>query len=549
MSHSSNPALWPAASALVLLFAVSLPLLSQELIQVQAGSSSLLDAQGISVDFRNSNHEGYIGLGEIGGRFLLGARGGMQLGGNTLVVGDNPLQIELPTDVFGGSHYFLTRGVSVQTNSPDWKLLAFAGMSAVGGGASFFQAAQVENPTGLLFLDVPLSHRLQFYSRNVVSRQQTFVDGLNFRVRPWLQLAAAAGVGSNQAYGATSLDLDRGWLKIKAAYIDAGDRFRRITVQAPINSEYARENILVTLKPHAGMIFVLGHQNLLQPQSDLSLPFLRGTVNQIQGAFDFAHFRWGTGLFESTVGGRHNLGEAAWLSRQLTRRLEAGVNYYRSQTPQVKASSVVSGILRETLSPRIGLLQLISSSNGQRTVSFGGNYLSNRFSIGLDYQTVYVPFLAQPFKQGMGVTLQLRPFGGIELNGQTFLGPDGRTRYTASGSSMLYQGSRLLGGNGSGTYRLARYIIRGRVVDDQGLPIGGAAVRIDSEVLLTNSAGQFFVRKKRAGNYSIAVAFDQFLSPARFELLSCPDFALAQPEEMAPEVLVVLRPARAASRP
>jgi hypothetical protein len=226
----------------------------------------------------------------------------------------------------------------------------------------------------------------------------------------------------------------------------------------------------------------------------------------------------------------------------VTHWLDTGINYFRSRSQaDNQVTSMISGIVRETLSPRLGLLQIIGSSQGQTTVSFGGNYFSNHFTVGVDYQTVYVPFLAQPFKQGMAVTLQLRPFGGIELDGQSFLGPDGKTRYTASGSSILSGASRFFGINGSSGYRLPKYVIRGRVVDEKGNAITGAAVRVDGQVLLTNAAGEFFVREKRGGTYALKVSFDDFVNPLPYQVVFCPATVTAMREEVASEVLVTLR--------
>ncbi|HEU5335580.1 MAG TPA: carboxypeptidase-like regulatory domain-containing protein, partial [Terriglobales bacterium] len=320
------------------------------------------------------------------------------------------------------------------------------------------------------------------------------------------------------------------------------DRFRRVTVQQPLNSEFTGANVLATIKPRGSLMFVLGHQNLLQPQYSANLPFLRATVNQFQGGFQFRQFRWGGGLFQSFLQGKHTTGEALWADRPVTRWLETGINYFRSRSQaENQVTSMISGTARETISPRLGLLQVISSSGGQTTVSFGGNYFSNHFTLGVDYQTVYVPFLLQPFKQGIALTLQLRPFGGIELDGQSFLGPDGKTRYSASGSSLLYGASRFFGVSGSSGFRLPKYIIRGRVVDTRGSPIPGAAVRVEGQVLLTNAAGQFLMRTKRAGTYSIQVSFADFVNPLPYEVVSCPAAVTAMREEVASEVLITLR--------
>jgi hypothetical protein len=530
------------AAAFGLLWLGCAPLCRAQLITVGGGSSDLYDANGASIQVQSGNYQGYLGAGELGGNFLLGTRASTKLYGGTLSAGDEPITLDLPTDIFNTNQYLLARGASFSTQRRGYNLMVFGGATAVGGGTPFFQAATADTPAGMVFVDKAVSDRLHFYSREVFSEQLTSINGFNFQLTPGITLGAAAGVGSNQGYGATSLEMKLTWLELKAAYIGAGDRFRRVIVQQPINSEYTGANVLATVKPHRGVVIVAGHQNLLQPQYDTSLPFVRATVNQLQGGFDFRQFHWGGGLFQSFLQGQETTGEALWADRPVTHWLDTGINYFRSHSQaDNQVTSMISGILRETLSPRLSLLQIIGSSQGQTTVSFGGNYFSNHFTVGVDYQTVYVPFLAQPFKQGMAVTLQLRPFGGIELDGQSFLGPDGKTRYTASGSSIVSGASRFFGINGSSGYRLPRYVVRGRVVDEKGNAIPGAAVRVDGQVLLTNAAGEFFVREKRGGTYPLKVSFDDFVNPLPYQVVSCPATVTAMREEVATEVLVTLR--------
>ncbi|HJS97960.1 MAG TPA: carboxypeptidase-like regulatory domain-containing protein [Terriglobales bacterium] len=517
-----------------------------QLITVGGGSSDLYDANGASLQVQSGNYQGYVGGGELGGDFLLGTRASAKLHSGIVSLGDEPITLDLPTDIFSSNQFLLARGASFSTHRGSYDLMAFGGATAVGGGTPFFQAATADTPAGMLFVDKAISHHLHFYSREVFSEQQTAINGFSIQPHSGVTLGAAGGVGSNQGYGAGSLEVKLNWLELKAAYIGAGDRFRRVTVPQPINSEYTGGNILATMKPRSGMVFVAGHQNLLQPQFNASLPFVRATVDQLQGGFDFRQFRWGGGLFESLLQGKKTTGEALWADRPVTHWLDTGINYFRSRSQTDRQlSSMISGILRETVSPRLSLLQIIGSSQGQTTVSFGGNYFSNHFTVGVDYQTVYVPFLIQPFKQGIAVTLQLRPLGGIELDGQSFLGPDGKTKYSVAGSSMLYGASRFLGVNGSSGFRLPRYVIRGRVVDEQGNAIAGAAVRVDGEVLLTNAAGQFLVRKRRSGSYPMQVSFADFVNPLPYEAVSCPSSITAMREEVASEVLITLRRAGA----
>lgn len=530
------------AAAAWLLWVGCAPACSAQLITVGGGSSDLYDANGASIQVQSGNYQGYLGAGMMGGNFLLGTRASAKLNAGTLSLGDEPITLDLPTDIFNTDQYLLARGASFSTRRQGYNVMAFGGATALGSGTPFFQAASAQTPAGMLFVDKAVSDRLHFYSREVFSEQQTSINGFTFQLRSGITLGAAGGVGSNQGYGASSVEVKVPWLDLKAAYISAGDRFRRVTVQQPLNSEYTGANILASIKPSRDVVIVAGHQNLLQPQYNASLPFVRATVDQLQGGFEFRQFRWGGGLFQSYLKGKETTGEALWAERPVTHWLETGINYFHSRSQaDSQVSSMISGILRETISPRLSLLQVMNSSQGQTTVSFGGNYFSNRFTVGVDYQTVYVPFLLQPFQQGIAVTVQLRPFGGIELDGQSFMGPDGKTRYTVSGNSMLYGASRFFGVNGSSGYRLPKYVIRGRIVDDRGNPIAGAAVRVEGEVLLTNAAGQFFVRKKREGTYPIQVSFSDFVNPLPYEVDSCPATVTAMREEVASEVLITLR--------
>jgi len=536
------------AAAVWLLWLACAPSCRAQLITVGGGSSDLYDANGASIQLQSGNYQGYVGAGELGGNFLLGTRASAKLHSGTLSLGDEPITLDLPTDIFNSNQFLLARGASFSTHREGYELMAFAGATAVGGGTPFFQAATADTPAGMLFVDKAVSDHLHFFSREVFSEQQTAINGFSFQPHSGITLGGTAGVGSNQGYGAGSLEVKLNWLELRAAYIAAGDRFRRVTVPQPINSEYAGGNILATIKPRTGMVFVAGHQNLLQPQYNASLPFVRATVDQVQGGFDFRQFRWGGGLFQSFLQGKKTTGAALWVDRPVTRWLDTGIKYFRSRSQTDKQlSSMISGILREAVSPRLSLLQIIGSSQGQTTLSFGGNYFSNHFTVGVDYQTVYVPFLTRPFKQGIAVTLQLRPFGGIELDGQSFLGPDGKTKYSVAGSSALYGASRFLGVNGSSGFRLPRYVVRGRVVDEHGNAIPGAAVRVDGEVLLTNAAGQFLVRKKRSGSYPIEVSFADFVNPLPYEVVSCPSSATAMREEVASELLITLRRGKTAN--
>jgi len=312
------PTSFAVAAGTWLLWLGCAPLSPAQLVTVGGGSSDLYDANGASIQLQSGNYQGYLGAGALGGNFLLGTRASVKLHAGTVSLGDEPITLDLPTDIFNTDQYLLARGASFSTHRQGYDLMFFGGATALSGGTPFFQAASAETPAGVLFLDKAVSDHVHFYSREVFSSQQTSINGFSWRLRPGIALGAAVGAGSNQPYAASSLDMKFDWLELKAAYIAAGDRFRRITVQQPLNSEYTGPNVLATIKPRRSLVFVAGHQNLLQPQFKSDLSFLRATVNQFQGAFEFRQFHWGGGLFQSFLAGKKTTGEALWAQRPVT---------------------------------------------------------------------------------------------------------------------------------------------------------------------------------------------------------------------------------------
>ena len=115
----------------------------------------------------------------------------------------------------------------------------------------------------------------------------------------------------------------------------------------------------------------------------------------------------------------------------------------------------------------------------------------------------------------------------------TYVQPDGSVDYSASGSTFLYMGSfggmqpQQVGG------RMARYVVRGTVQDEQGLPVEGAAVEIGSEIVFTNSSGQFFQRVGRPARWPVKVITTEFLLPGHWEVVSAPSEAVAGSEDLA----------------
>jgi hypothetical protein len=88
---------------------------------------------------------------------------------------------------------------------------------------------------------------------------------------------------------------------------------------------------------------------------------------------------------------------------------------------------------------------------------------------------------------------------------------------------------------------MARFVVRGTVRDETGNPVEGAAVRLNEEVVYTNSGGEFFLRVKHPERYAVSVATEEFLLPGNWEVVSAPANIVASAEKQATSIEIVLR--------
>lgn len=501
----------------------------------------MLPSQGGSIHFQGSNYNGYLGAGDLDGAFGVGAYVNTTFHSHVIGVGDQPILFDLPTDIFVSNHFYPTRGVGITAHEGNVGIFGFVGGTALVRGTSFFESARADLPIAMVFIDRPISGTLHFFSKSVVSHQRTSIQALDWHPRKWLRGGIAGGIGSNQPYLATSVDVETDWLSLKAAYTTASGRFRRITQPSVIASEVTRENVSAVIKPSSNFLFTVGHQNLLQPSSpDFSAPFLDATVNQAQSTFDLHEFRFGAGIFQASFQGRKSTAEDFSISRRVMNNLEFSANHFYAASGTGPHASNFSTSIRETISPRLSVLQVVNYSAGRTTVLYGGSYLSNSFTLGVDYQTLYLPFRPNPFSQGINISLRIRLFGSFEANAQTFRSSAGRLRYTVGGNTVLTRNFRPAVSETQKSFKHFRYIVQGRVQDEKGDPIEGAALLVGGELVLTNAAGEFFVRQKTATALSLRVRLEEFLNPASFRVITCPKMVNPAPDRTAAQAIVVL---------
>ena len=511
--------------------------------KLQGGGSTLFDGYGGSVEVRGSNYTGRIGLGLLNGKLRTGVYYATTWRSIMFGSGDQSIPFSLPTDIFNHSYHFLGRGVSASWKNGRNSLFVYGGATSLGFSTPFLNLAETRGKTGLLFYERKLTPSLRFYSHNVLAARQTSLQSIAWTPRERLKMAFAGGIGNNQPYWSGSMSLAKKWIEIDASYSRAGDAFRRIRVDAPLSSETDRENIRIALKPLRNLQFTASRQNYLFPlQSGVASE--RATVNSFSAWTSLRGVQLHGSFFDSTTQAGRARGVTVGGRRNWFNRVETAADYMRSAPSLGPAFHSVVATVRERITPRISFSQVITRSNGQTYVSFGGNFLSNRLSVGLEYQTIFLPFqtpgLSQ-FKQVLALNLRLRLWGGIELNGASNVTPLGKTRYTAYATGYTYRGASQDRGGFAGGGAIYDYVVRGRVVEEGGLPVRGAAVRIDGELALTDSQGSFLLRRKKPKESELSVALDQFVLPGNYAVITAPATVKAAREESAELYEVVLK--------
>jgi len=515
---------------------------SAQVFRVQGGTSTMLDAQGGSVEFKAPNYDGSFGLGYYNGQVMFGGETRYKYHDYTVLAGDDSVRFDLPTDVFDHSHYFSARGAGITTSDHDRSMYAFAGTTSTWLGTGFFNAATSDSPVAILFYQRKLSDNVRFFSRNILSNRQTFLQGLEWSPEKWAHASVTSGVGSNQKYGAATFDAETDKLAFKTSYVVTGDMFRRVTVISPMSSEVNKGNVQMLYKPDEHISITTGHENVLEPVT-VGAPMQAASIEQISTDVHIQRFYFGTGLFTSRASIGNSRGKNLYVGRRIGRRFDVSTNYFNSHSANGFTTTILSGAVRENFSSRFSLLQLISRTAGQTTYAFGGDYISNRLMLSVNYQNVYLPFRPNnPFEQALALNASFRVSGPLQITAASNVAPDGHLRYSIGASTFLYRTRGLvMKANSPDSFSISKYVIQGLVLDDQGAPVEGAALHIGKQVAYTDSSGHFMLRFSKRGSFPLSLAPEEFMTNGVYQVVSAPTQVNAESEDNATDVQVVVR--------
>lgn len=533
---------WRQISRCIAALVLVCPVISAQVIRVNAGSSDQYNSSGGSLEFGTAHLTSGLGIGTVNGKLRTGAYLRETIGNYNFILGDQSTQLELPTDLFGGSQQAEIRGISVGRSNDVNQAFVFAGYKSLSYGAPFFRAAATNDPVGIILFSHRFNDRVKFVSRNLLSSEKTSIQGLEWLAKDWLKLSASGGVGSGKPYGAIAGTADFHQFVVKAAYIAQGTNFRRAAFDSVVISEPVGTNIAVNWRPTRRLSTDYSHMKL--NGADLQ----QGTLPA--ASLDSAGINWnsrairaGANFFTSTALNNRTNAFSLNGGRKITKWVDLNVSWLqnKSHTDKKWSSSLLS-TFRENVSPRLELLQLLTRSNGNTTASFGGNWIGNRLSFGLEYQTIYVPYMpSKPFMQAAVLNIRLRPFGNLQLHAGTAVGADGKVRYTAWAEDLIVRNAGLSSSPHGTMISMPKYIVRGQVTDDESNPLRGVALRIGKELVYTDEDGMFFVRMNKRGEVPLSLLFDEFIVSGYWEKVVAPDRVLSDLDEKAPHLEIVIR--------
>ena len=429
--------------------------------------------------------------------------------GYTVTAGDDNVRFDLPTDVFGNTAYYSARGVGISKNYEDSGFYILGGLTSQWEGSSFFQAAQAQDPVGIIFFHHHLTDTLHFYSREIISDKKSALQSLEWKPEKWLTNSVTGGIGSDKPYFAISSNAELRNLTLKGSYAYVSPDFRRITVPDIQNSEPERENIEATYHFTRDTTITAAHRNLLQPLT-LNSPFARASMDQLSGNFRIGSSYFGAGLFTSRYSGRDSWGSNIYVGQRIKSFLDVSGSYFASKSTGEGIDSMLTGTFREILTPRLNLLQVLTYSNGQVSFAYGGEFITNRFNARVDYQTQYLAFRTDhPFQQTLSFNASVRVAGPLSLTAASSVAPDGHTRYSFGATTYFYRAGGLLpswgSGEGSDSFKFPKYMVQGIVKDQEGKPVAGAAVLLNNEMIFTDGDGRFLYRSKKHKQMNFAI--------------------------------------------
>jgi hypothetical protein len=547
-----------------------------QVLEINGGSSSLYQTQGGSIILHGPAYETELGGGVIAGKFVAGGRLAYKDRSTTYSAGVEEVRFDLPTDLFNTDHRLLGIGIGLKSVTATRTVELFAGGTSQRFDTPLFSGVRADQPAAAFVLRKSITTRVVYTSQVLAANPSTVLQAVEWKPRVWLALAAAGGAGGRSRYEAFSVNLQRPRYDLKAAYVDEGANFQRVGAEPTISTEAVHENLQFTVRSSAHnprVTFSGGRQNFMVPADSAAATTTAtgfATVNPAAGSTAQSQspistsnqFSVATGIkkvgltgtvINSSYNGDSNLALVLSAAATPIRRIRLQSSFFQNRplktTIPVQVGTGSSNHLvtstfvtnaNEILTRRFAANQTFTYSNGQSSISYGGSILTKRVTITADYETFYVPTRPlNPFQQSLVLNVELNFFGRVTLKGGSFVSPTGKLLYSADlhaidSRSPIQQAP-------AEHARFGAYVLQGRVIDNTGSPIYGAAIALGPNLLFTDSDGAFFLREMKAHTYTFKLLVDEFLDGHNYRVISQPQQVTGTKNEDQHLLIVVAR--------
>ncbi len=519
-------------------------------IYATGGVSTLMSASGFQLDYKWAPVQGWFGAG-FGSGFEVGGYLQSRFHNYNLGLGDRYQEMELDTDIFDGSRYFAGRGLFVSRKGENQSWSAFGGATADERSYSFFRAFDIQQSTAAFFYERKLDKgRAAYHSINIVQDKFTSLHSIGFKLRQNWSISAGGGIGYNSRFLSAGSQYDSRRFGIQASFNSVGESFRRISGVSVNAPEHVGANIRLRYTVSRHLSFVADHENVFSPTTEIFAEPIRVSLDSVSAYAGLKEFHFGSAVSTSSSGALKTTTQNYSVSRAITRGLSASGSLMKMDSSYFN-SKIYTATLQERFSPRLTLNGGVTTSKDMTSATFGGRFTSNRLTLGLQHDLMYSPlaggFGGKRYSHVWMINLNVNIFRGIRLRTDSYIDPLGKMRYTAAvdGIGWSRNGEDIQGrGPTQPIPAFSKFVVKGIVRDDQGQPVWGINVQVDGQSAYTDSKGQFFMRFRRGETYPVSIVTERSLNQQVYEVVSAPVSALAELENEAQTIVIVVRRAR-----
>jgi hypothetical protein len=432
-----------------------------QVLKLDGGTSSLLNADGAQATAYLPNAETFLGVGAVGGHAVVGAGVRFQYRHADVFLGDKPLSF--------GYVAVSMRGAAIERKTTRQTFGAFIGAVGRAYAAPYFYGTKANHFGAGVQYSAALAHGLKFSSADVLAaNRKTALQSVAWRWRA-LDAQGTAGLLENRWYSA-------GNLAVHSQHLGAvADRVQLLsTPRATVNGVGIFANV-GALDAHANVFQSTGRRRLT------------GTT-------------YGVGLNLSAITVR--------------------ADWYKSLAQKVAAQ-----VLTERLGQRLALSQYFNESSGHVTAGVGASYTGNRITASVGYVETYSPLaVAKPWTRTLSVSVSIH-IHDTSVSAQTITLPNGATKWTVSGSQYAYGVVPVVNTGRTSTPSFGKYVFRIDATDENGNAVEGVAVSVGKSLCVTDSHGSCFVRMKHKTPQSLTVLLDQFTAAGSWRVVNAPEVA------------------------